>query len=367
MKFICWIAMLVTVVKVHAADMLKVLECHDRVVEQGIETLNFSKEASSLFGSTNVDHFIAQFGSKAPIWTSITYPFGRYRVEIRAPISIDYENCKLTGLTGAVVVQVNETIKVEISKSGIAGAELRGQWILNEYDWKRLIDSKGDWSSVGVPILTNSPVSGFAEYARQVRAPIRNRKEGFDNPIKELLDPLRNPNSTSSVSGEPKRDSRSGVWNALECQNQVVRHSVATLILPKEVESLFGGANVDHYISNFGSKRLPSVWNSVVYFSGRYQFLLQVPILIDYDKCELIGATNSAMVEISELTKVGFSKYGIPEVTVKGKWSLNENEWKWLVKNRGDWSVVRVPILTNAPVKGFDEYVRQVRKPIRER
>jgi len=38
-----------------------------------------------------------------------------------------------------------------------------------------------------------------------------------------------------------------------------------------------------------------------------------------------------------------------------------------LVKNNGDWSVVKVPILTNAPVKGFDEYVRQVRGPIRNR
>jgi hypothetical protein len=28
---------------------------------------------------------------------------------------------------------------------------------------------------------------------------------------------------------------------------------------------------------------------------------------------------------------------------------------------------VKVPILTNAPVKGFDEYVRQGREPIRNR
>jgi hypothetical protein len=46
---------------------------------------------------------------------------------------------------------------------------------------------------------------------------------------------------------------------------------------------------------------------------------------------------------------------------------LIENEWKWLIKNQGDWSVVKVPILTNAPVPGFDEYVRQGREPIRNR
>ncbi len=153
----------------------------------------------------------------------------------------------------------------------------------------------------------------------------------------------------------------------LECHDQVVRHGVDTLILPKEVESILGATNVDHFISNFGSRTLPSMWNSVAYFDNRYRFSLRVPIAIDYDKCKLIGATNSAMVQINEVTKVELSKSGIAEATMKGQWRLNENEWKWLVKNKGDWSVVKVPILTNAPVKGFDEYVRQVREPIRNR
>lgn len=157
------------------------------------------------------------------------------------------------------------------------------------------------------------------------------------------------------------------ILKELECHDKVVRHGVETLILPKEVESLFGATNVDHFISNFGSKTHAPMWNSVTYFAGRYDLSLQVPIAIDYDKCRLIGATNSAMVQINEVTKVELSKSGIAEATMKGQWRLNENEWKWLVKNKGDWSVVKVPILTNAPVKGFDEYVRQGREPIRNR
>jgi hypothetical protein len=157
------------------------------------------------------------------------------------------------------------------------------------------------------------------------------------------------------------------ILKELECHDIVVRHGVETLILPSEVESLFGATNVDHFISGFGSKTHPAVWNSIAYFAGRYRLALQVPISIDYERCSLVGATNSAMIQINEVTKIEFSKSGIAEATMKGQWRLNENEWKWLVKNSGDWSVVKVPIVTNAPVKGFDEYVRQGIEPVRNR
>lgn len=161
------------------------------------------------------------------------------------------------------------------------------------------------------------------------------------------------------VSGDILKD--------LECYDRVVSQGVDTLILPKEVEKLFGATNVDHFISNFGSKTRSPIWKSVTYFAGRYELALEVPIVVDYDKCKLIGASNSAMVQINEVTKVDISKSGIAEATMKGQWLLNENEWKWLVKNNGNWSVVKVPIMTNAPVNGFDEYVRQGREPIRNR
>ncbi len=79
-----------------------------------------------------------------------------------------------------------------------------------------------------------------------------------------------------------------GMLEVLECHDQVVRHGVEKLIFPKEVESIIGATNVDHFISEFGSGTLPSMWNSVGYFNNRYRFSLYVPIWIDYDKCKLI-------------------------------------------------------------------------------
>ena len=92
--------------------------------------------------------------------------------------------------------------------------------------------------------------------------------------------------------------------NQLDCYEKVVRHGIEALILPGEVNSLFGATNVDHFISNFGSKTHAPLWNSVTYFAGRYTLALQVPISIDYEKCSLNGATGPAVISLNEVTKV---------------------------------------------------------------
>lgn len=361
------------------ADILKELACHDEVIQHGIETLIPAKEVNSLFGATNVDHFISSFGSKidAPVWNGVVFFGGRYRLSLKVPISIDYEKCRLNRATDSVIVYINEVTKVEISTSGGAEATLKGGiGKLSESDWKKLVTHGGDWSVVGVPILTNAPpIRNFDEYVRQSREPIRNRKEGFDNPIREALETLEALRNRKGELPDTKHDSKNtsnlrlGPSNELECHEKLVRQGVETLILPEEVNSLFGTTNVDHFISKFASKTQIPVWHSVAYFAGRYRLVLQVPISIDYQKCKLNGAIDSAMVQISEIARVNISKPEIAGATLEGQWTLHQNEWKWLVKNKGDWSVVKVPIqMYDDPVKGFAEYVRQERgRPIRNR
>ena len=371
--------MLLDAANLCSADILKELECHDKVVQDGIEKLSFAQEVNLLFRATNVDHFISNFGSKVntPIWNSVTYFGGRYTFTLQVPISIDYENCKLNGAIGSGTVYINEVTNVEISTSGIAGAMLKGgigpnRGELSESDWKRLVKSGGEWSTVRVPILTNGPpIVHFDEYVRQSREPIRNRKGGFDDPIRQTLQALRDRKANvfhTNNDAKFRNNRGSPAAKKAECYGQVVRDGIETLILPGEVNSLFGAANVDHFISKFGSRTQMPVWHSVTYFAGRYRLALRVPILVDYEKCRLRGGMDSAMVQIDEITKVNLSKPGLAGATTKGKWLLSENEWKWLLKNKGDWSVVRIPIMTNAPVKGFDEYVMQERRrPVQDR
>ncbi|MBI2928255.1 MAG: hypothetical protein HYY24_21510 [Verrucomicrobia bacterium] len=150
-----------------------------------------------------------------------------------------------------------------------------------------------------------------------------------------------------------------------ECHDEAVEHAVDTLTFPKEVETLFGATNVDHFIRPFTGA---AVWNSAAYFAGRYTLELRVPIAIDYEHCRVKDVLGSVEVEIREVIKVDFyGRSGAPGATLKGYWRLNENEWRSLVKNGGNWSVVNVPIVSNAPVKGFDAYANSVRDPIRYR
>ena len=97
--------------------------------------------------------------------------------------------------------------------------------------------------------------------------------------------------------------------------------------------------------------------------------MLQLPVLIDYKNCTSPGAVSSAFIQIDEIVKVEAFNSGSLRIKTAGHWEINEEEWKWLVKNNGDWSVVKVPIVTNAPVKGFDEYVNYERRralPLRQ-
>ena len=356
MKTVGLACLTVVAMNLHTAEILKVLECHDRVVQHGMETLDFAREVNSLFGATNVDHFISNFESKthAPVWNSVTYFLGRYTFTLQVPISIDYENCRPTGATGSAIVYVNEVTKVEISTSGIAGATLKGGiGKLDDKQWKKLVANAGDWSVVGVPIFTNrTPITNFDAYVRQVREPIRNRKEGFDDPIRKALQSLRDGTYLAKTNSSPA-DCPDGLsrYEKVVCYG---KHDVVA----NEFETFFGTANVDHFISKFGSKTQTPVWHSIAYFGGRYRAALQFPLSIDYQKCTPGGALASAFIQIHEITKVNVSKSGVSGATTRGQWELGPNEWKWLLKNKGDWSVVKVPINTKAPVKDFDKYVK---------
>jgi hypothetical protein len=128
-----------------------------------------------------------------------------------------------------------------------------------------------------------------------------------------------------------------------ECHDKAVEHGLDTLIFPEEVETLFGATNVDHFIWHFTGK---AVWNSAAYFAGRYTLKLRVPVALDYEHCRVKDALGPAEVWIDEVTKVDF--YGTsPGARLEGgHWRLNENEWRLLVKNQGNWSVVNVPIVS---------------------
>ena len=150
--------------------------------------------------------------------------------------------------------------------------------------------------------------------------------------------------------------------HVIRCHDDVVRDARVHFQLARDMNAIFGAANVDHFISDFGSRTETPIWNSQTYFAGRYTACLQVPIAIDYEKCGFIGSVGKATIYIIETVRVDISPHGSAEATNKGQWILTQAEWAEFVKSKGNWAKVNIPILTNAPVKNFDEFVRQTRK-----
>lgn len=178
---------------------LKEFECHDKAVDHGLATLTFPKEVETLFGATNVDHFIQPFTGSA-VWNSAAYFAGRYTFELRVPIAIDYEHCRVKNILGPPEIWIDEVTKVDFSRSGAPGARLEGgHWRLNENEWNSLVKNGGNWSVVKVTIVSNAPVKGFDAYANSIREPIRYRKDNFDKPVREAWEDLRKRGETNTT------------------------------------------------------------------------------------------------------------------------------------------------------------------------
>jgi hypothetical protein len=143
-----------------------------KTVQSGIARLPWPKEMETLFGDS--DHFITHYGfSPGPkIWTSEVFIYGRYRLSMQADVEIDYENNLVKTNVGPAKFYLFETGSIIHGPRGVEGANIVGQWIFDEAKWDKLVQSKGDWSLLGIPVKTNSPVPEFDAYVSLERAPV---------------------------------------------------------------------------------------------------------------------------------------------------------------------------------------------------
>ncbi len=360
-----------------ADDALKILERQDAVVRNGMGSLSLIRDVNQVFGASNVDHFISSLGDEdhKPFWNSIAHFGGRYVFELQFLVVIDYRTDTPTGISGPVTANINEVTQVDYQPGGGAGAWFRGgHWHLTPDDLRRLATNGGDWAAVGIPIVTNGvPIEHFQDYVEASRRPLRGGKAQIGELIKEAIAAAEATGAKSSGPSAKPKD-LSNIWKYVRpeagCYEKMVRDGSRLLILPGEVEKLFGTNNVDHLISKFDSKGKIPVWHSVAYFGGRYRLLLQIPIWFDHHDCDTdsLGGMNSAMIQINEIAGVSVGKDGVATAQLGSHWDLSQTAWEALVKNNGQWSVVNLPIVTNFPVAGFETYVTQERhRDLRER
>lgn len=154
-----------------------------------------------------------------------------------------------------------------------------------------------------------------------------------------------------------------GCVRGLDYDEYVEVHKSAKLVLPwaVQIEELFGDA--DHFITHY---RFPdqktNTWNTVVYFGGRYVLTMQIEVLVDY-KDRRIRPVGKPAFFLWEVSRVDVS----PDGRIGGSYSrdirFGENEWKKICDSKGDFSTVKMKLLSS-PVPNFDAMVTAERRPL---
>ena len=129
-----------------------------------------------------------------------------------------------------------------------------------------------------------------------------------------------------------------------------------------EIITIFSNAPTDHFITDFSLyKDKPVKWNTEVFFGGRYIFTYQVDVMVNYGNNKILKTVSQPKFFLSELSSVRDGGGG--SFDESGDAKFGETEWAKIVKAYGDFSAAGIKLNTNAPIAGFDEYVRQWREP----
>lgn len=139
-----------------------------------------------------------------------------------------------------------------------------------------------------------------------------------------------------------------------------VQSGIKKLPWPIQMEKLFGDG--DHFITEYGFSSGPRVWHSEVFFGSRYTLAVEVKVDINYNNHTVVGIVSEPTFYLHEVESVTVSGNRV-RATFAHQWVLDKAQWEKLVKAKGDWSILGIPIKTNAAVPGFDEYIKSLRGP----
>ncbi|MCA9110836.1 MAG: hypothetical protein KDA52_12860 [Planctomycetaceae bacterium] len=142
----------------------------------------------------------------------------------------------------------------------------------------------------------------------------------------------------------------------------VATHESAAITIPTavQIEELYGDA--DHFITEFGFDRKPKLWNTEVFFGGRYTLTMQVKVKVNY------SANTIAMVDEPKFHLIGADTIRVyPDGRTGTRYSGDEHwfslaEWETVYESGGDYSLIGIAI-DPVPVVNFDLDVANKRRP----
>jgi hypothetical protein len=142
---------------------------------------------------------------------------------------------------------------------------------------------------------------------------------------------------------------------------RTTQSGIARLPWPKQMEQLFGDS--DHFITEYGFSPGPRIWNTEVFFYGRYSLALQVDVAIDYKAHTVVTNVGPPKFYLYEVGSLVYNSSGLDGAKIAKSWVFNGAQWDKLVASKGDWSALGISVKTNSPIPDFDSYANAERSP----
>jgi hypothetical protein len=140
--------------------------------KHGLTVIREAKEIEALLG--DADHFITHFGfgsGKTNTWNSEVYFGGRYCLTMQVEIEIDYSNSRVTNIVGEPQFWLKVYESFSRVPNGNMSARTAQDIKFGRKEWQKVLESKGDFSAVGVERQKGTGLTGFEEFVRAMRAP----------------------------------------------------------------------------------------------------------------------------------------------------------------------------------------------------
>lgn len=145
-------------------------------VRDGIKTVPHVQEIKQIFPNAPTDHFITQYGfneSVPVMWNTVAYVYGRYEFGYQVNVIVDYKNNRISKVDGIPEFYLWEVATLTTPDSGgVVGAtynKTNNFPFIGEKQWDKIVADKGDFSAVGIHLITNSPIPGFDNYVHAWR------------------------------------------------------------------------------------------------------------------------------------------------------------------------------------------------------
>jgi hypothetical protein len=125
-----------------------------------------------------------------------------------------------------------------------------------------------------------------------------------------------------------------------------------------EMRQIFPTVRIDHFIIEYGvDKRRPVIWDTRLFFGGRYELNYQVYVEVDYSSHRIVKTTGAPKFVLWQVNRVINDSAGNIGSDIDKDVKFGEKEWEKVVAAKGDFSVIGIYINTNSPIPRWDEYV----------